>query len=541
MVSVNPIDVSEWLLIFRPVKRQLRDALKEILQDENGDETEKMHATIYLVDYVSESPDELVGLVQEAGAKEFPLVFPEIERRRKQTLATLERAIRDDDRTRSASEAEKDHLAEREARAAVALFRLGSSDQVWPLLAHRSDPRIRSFLIHWLARLGDDPGTMQACLQKIEGIAHAPAAAGKPAQQKSANDPNRSALFDPDTSIRRAQILIVGHFDPAHLSAADRAQAIQKLLETYRDDPDPGIHGAICFTLRRFGQGEQLRLIDVALSQVKETGNRRWSVNSAGQTMVNIDGPLQFRMGATEKGDEFQNERQHERRIPRRFAIAATEVSVGEFAEFWKLHSGSFPGAQLAARSADLPRGDVTWYMAAAYCNWLSEKEGKDPVYATNTRGQFAMGMRVKEKEFDGGGYRLPTEAEWEYACRAGAETNRYFGNSWRLLRQYARLTSWEEVSLLHCASLLPNDFGLFDMLGNVMEWCHDADYDYEDFASGKLSDYLFKDVIDSHYRVMRGGSYLNRPPDAHSAVRAKYDPDLPHFCNGFRVARTLR
>ena len=87
-------------------------------------------------------------------------------------------------------------------------------------------------------------------------------------------------------------------------------------------------------------------------------------------------------------------------------------------------------------------------------------------------------------ESFDSGGYRLPTEAEWEYACRAGAETSRYFGNSWGLLRQYARLTTWEDASPSPCGSLLPNDFGLFDMLGNVTEWCHDADYDDKDFEN---------------------------------------------------------
>jgi formylglycine-generating enzyme required for sulfatase activity len=87
---------------------------------------------------------------------------------------------------------------------------------------------------------------------------------------------------------------------------------------------------------------------------------------------------------------------------------------------------------------------------------------------------------------------------------------------------------------------LLPNDFGLFDMLGNLMEWCHDADYNYEDFTKGMTSDFLFKDVIDSHFRVLRGGSYVNRPPDAHSGVRSKYEPGVAHFSNGFRVARSL-
>ena len=256
MVSVNPIHVSEWLAIFRPVKDRLRAALTEILRNESRSEIEGMHAMDYLVDYESESPSELVDLLQVAGVKEFPLVFPEIKRRREQSLSLLEHAIREDDELLAQSEDEKDRRAERHAKAAVALFRLGAVEPVWPLLAHSSDPRIRGFLIHWLARLGDDPATLQTCLREIERMAQPHSIAGNRTQEQSPSDPNRSTLFDFDTSIRRALILVAGHFDPAHLSTEDRARAIEKLLDVYRDDPDPGIHGAARWTLRHFGQGE---------------------------------------------------------------------------------------------------------------------------------------------------------------------------------------------------------------------------------------------------------------------------------------------
>ena len=71
-------------------------------------------------------------------------------------------------------------------------------------------------------------------------------------------------------------------------------------------------------------------------------------------------------------------------------------------------------------------------------------------------------------------GYRLPTEAEWEYACRAGAITSRYYGLSIDLLEQYARYQANSQDHAWPCGSLLPNDLGLFDMLGNVYEWCQD-------------------------------------------------------------------
>ena len=111
------------------------------------------------------------------------------------------------------------------------------------------------------------------------------------------------------------------------------------------------------------------------------------------------------------------------------------------------------------------------------YCNWLSEQEGlpKDQwCYLPNEAGAYAEGMTIPADVLERTGYRLPTEAEWEYACRAGAVTSRYYGHSIDLLDAYAWYQANSKEHAWTCGSLLPNDLGLFDMLGNVFEWCQD-------------------------------------------------------------------
>ncbi len=113
-----------------------------------------------------------------------------------------------------------------------------------------------------------------------------------------------------------------------------------------------------------------------------------------------------------------------------------------------------------------------TWYIAANFCNWLSEQEGlpKDQwCYLRNEAGAYAEGMTIPADVLKRTGYRLPTEAEWEYACRAGAVTSRYYGQSIDLLGDYARYQANSRDHAWTCGSLLPNDLGLFDMLGNVV------------------------------------------------------------------------
>ena len=173
---------------------------------------------------------------------------------------------------------------------------------------------------------------------------------------------------------------------------------------------------------------------------------------------------------------------QHRERIGHSFAIATKEVTVEQFQRFLKEN----PRIQVKnyepySPEPTCPMNSVSWYDAAAYCNWLSKKEGipEDQwCYGPNEKGDYAEGMKLMSNAENRKGYRLPTEAEWEYSCRAGAVTGYSFGEPWELLEKYGWYVKNSPNRTQPVGSLKPNDLGLFDLHGNVWEWCQDR---YED------------------------------------------------------------
>jgi formylglycine-generating enzyme required for sulfatase activity len=518
LVRVGPADLVPWQNALRPVKNRLVAPLMDIYRDDSEGEQVRSFATDTLVSYLADDPDRLFELLTNATETQFPVVYGSLVRHRERAIQLAELEIAKSF-SQAATKDEKELLAQRQTNSAVLLYRFGRTDPVWPLLRQTSDPRVRSYLVHWLSPRGGDPKPL---LDRYH--------------------------VEPDLTVKRALLLCLGEFPPAKLPLETRAKLIDQLIKDYRTHPDSGIHSAAEWLLRHWEQEEQLLAVDEILKHTDmQIGSnpfvpQQWYMNRQGQTLVAVAGPIEFEMGSPaseagrEGGPEGQVELRHRKRIGRSFAIANKEVTVEQFLRFRKDHQ--YRKEFLLSENG--PVNDVTWYDAAMYCNWLSDQEGipeTEWCYLPNAAGDFAEGMRVAPDYLSRTGYRLPTEAEWECACRAGAVTSRPYGETDLLLGKYAWFTKESfDSGILQGGTLKPNDWGLFDMLGNTMEWCHDRKMDYRE--GDDTEDPI--EVVNTDSRIIRGGSFSNLAVLVRCAYRGWIHPQVNHLHVSFRPARTL-
>ncbi len=281
----------------------------------------------------------------------------------------------------------------------------------------------------------------------------------------------------------------------------------------------------------------------------KHLGIEVETTNSIGMKMVLIP-PGEFLMGSSDdqvdaalklaeaiKADQptkdrtRNNERpQHKAVITKPLLMSATEVTIGEFKKFAAAAryqteaeiAGTVAGQPLPKHvqtysnpgyvaSDGLPAAFITWNDAVAYCKWLSEQEKKT--------------------------YRLPTEAEWEYSCRAGTTTQFSFGDDQDELPKYGWHNKNAGGKSHPVGTLLPNPFGLFDMHGNLYEWCRDY---FDEKWYGETSTNDPRGPSAGYARMIRGGSWANDVSNCRNAYRNQVTQVHRAAHNGFRCVAEL-
>ncbi|MGW7274531.1 formylglycine-generating enzyme family protein [Streptomyces sp. NPDC054864] len=188
------------------------------------------------------------------------------------------------------------------------------------------------------------------------------------------------------------------------------------------------------------------------------------------------------------------------------FELAAFPVTQALYAQVTGLRPST-------AHGDPLPVESVSWWDAVRFCNALSQSDGLASAYHLHADGE---GI---EWDASADGYRLPTEAEWEHACRAGT-TGPHYGPLDEIA--WYRDNSHEQIHDVGCKR--PNPWGLYDMLGNVWDWCWDI-YDAEVYGA---------------YRVLRGGGWFDEHWSCRASARRRSHPTFQVEDVGFRIARSL-
>jgi len=236
-----------------------------------------------------------------------------------------------------------------------------------------------------------------------------------------------------------------------------------------------------------------------------------------GSFMMGHDGPLAEEVSGRRRhmaAGGFDERPVHKVTISRPFYLAAFEVTNAQYEQFDPAHR-ELRGKMGFSNSDDEAAVFVSWQEAAAFCEWLSRKEGLP--------------------------YRLPSEAEWEYACRAGTSGAFHTGDVWPVEYRNNPGPSWypdrrrdpfSKVVPLHVGKTPPNPWGLYDMHGNVEEWCLDW---YGPYEPGEQTDPAGR--IEGDFKVTRGGSHSSEIYHLRSANRAAALPEDRSWVIGFRVA----
>ncbi|HVC99286.1 MAG TPA: SUMF1/EgtB/PvdO family nonheme iron enzyme, partial [Pirellulales bacterium] len=485
----------------RPMGSLAVERLRKQLASERADRVQRLHAAYALADLGEAPRDFLLDQVSTAHASECRNLVAALAHAKETALAELALL--------AASAAEN----AAKARYAIVALHLGDHKPAMDALAVRSDPIQRTTLIHAYAAWHGELGTA--------------------AKQLRASD---------EAAFRSGLCMAFGTIAPDTLESAERDQGAEVLLALYTGAPDGGTHSAAGWALRQWNR---------PLPAIEPTGrpasDQRWFVNRQGMTMVEVVAG-KFTMGTPGEATQGDDEQPaHEVHLTRAVYFADCEVTVAQFQRF--LADADYPqaekpkdwkweeGMKQYSPADDCPIVYVNWFDTVLYCNWLSVKEGRTKCYE-RTGEKEKVKSRNTEYEIDvwrcnftGDGYRLPTEAEWEYAARAGSSAGFCYGSDEDLLPQYAWFVVNSNSRTWPGGAKLPSAVGLFDMHGNVIEWCCDWRGTYSvETATDPTG------AAAGSGRVLRGGVFSFDASRCRSAFRYVDHPMGRYSGNGFRV-----
>ncbi len=565
LVNMNLLESSPWLPALKPVRDELRDSLQAAFAvTSEADRDRGDHAAALLAELFDDQPETLARLVESASPTQLTWLLAPLKVTPDVAKDQLTNRL-----TKLKQDAETEPTVIAKANLIIAMMQLGSSN--YQNYLDRSQHV--SVATEIIERLGPSSGlNPRSVIELTNQLANW-----------------RTADSRPLASL----ILSMGQFNDAQIPQSRRKSLIPLLLNVFINHPDVEVHSSTRWLLQEWGATSQLVAAEQKLRASDPTPGHRWHVDLAGNTFAIFEPVDQFSMGITEAQRELaktqasytDGEQLHLRRIPRRFGICIHEVTNAQFAEFeahmvdvWKQQLATLDSEdktkakQLKAWIADVPRRqkkrsssspdapvvEISWIRVLAYCRWLSDKHSTGFCLPSVSRLQQwyhdKTDVPLLQKHLRKPGYRLPTAAEWEYACKANTNTLRPHGSIPSRLEAYAWYGADRTFGPQRVGTLKPNGFGLFDMLGNASEWCLTWYREVlpdpslaisRELVTSDNSDPIWPDIGEaqkgwqSDLREHRGASYQHNANDLRTSKRFHLRPYKGLNYLGFRLART--
>ncbi len=470
LVTLSPADVVQWLKFFVPVQEQLEPALLESfgswLENTEGnveaEPSESVSAAAILSRFYSDQPESLLELLDKASPEQLPFVIGQIAFAPSFPDDLIRRRL-----ARNPSAELPASNITTEAKAILALNKNKEYPELWQSL--QWSPELDNRLRPWLIYLGPKAGIKhEILLSKLQD--------GK------------------DPTVISAVLLMLGSYNSDSINF-QKPQVEQQVITLFTSHPNSLVHSSARWLLTRWGWHSQD--LNRLISDSPQPANSSWSYNSNGHAMIKVRLP--------DSSDK-----------PQGFELAMTETTVEQYRAF---ASGYSP---FDNSSPDSPVDQMSSETAMAYCNWLSKKEGYEDSQLCYENYTFGGVKRWREVEnhYEKPGYRLPSREEFFYAASGSVEGAGFGPTEAVWLKDYAWFLDNSDGKHHGVGRLKPTGFGIYDAVGNLLEWCHNRNDDH----------YL---IMGSAYRSPRWALSLTK--NIHTTA-SSLTP-----ISTFRIARTLK